>query len=282
MLLVQMQRRLVAAVLLAIPALLPTALVAGEAVGYPGAGGILRLAVTTSTEDSGLLGLLGPAFEAASGVRLHVVATGSGKALRLARDGEVDALLVHSPAAELTFMAEGWGRLRVPIMYNDFVLLGPPGPMAPGILELLETIARTGAAFVSRGDDSGTHIKERQLWRQAGVAPGAGYLSVGQGMAAALRIAAEKQAYVLCDRGTWLALGERLDLQLRSDGSPLLHNPYHAIAVDPERHPHVNFAGASAFIEFLSGAVGQDLIDNFRVRGERLFYPLARHSRAPG
>lgn len=278
---VQMQRWLVATACLvgqAMPAVSP----ATEAVdAIPAAIGILRLAVTTSTEDSGLLTVLRPAFEVSSGLRLHIVATGSGKALRLARDGEVDVLLVHSPTAEIEFMAGGWGRLRTPIMYNDFVLLGPPGPMEPDITGFFRAIAAANGTFVSRGDNSGTHAKEQELWRLAGVMPSVGYLSVGQGMATALQMADEKQAYALCDRGTWLALRDRLDLQVRSQGSPLLHNPYHVIAVNPAHHPYVNFVGARALIAFLAGVEGQELIDSFRVSGERLFHPLSLHTRAP-
>lgn len=281
MLPVQMQRWLVAMACLVSQAMLFGAFAKEGVDPVPAAGGILRLAVTTSTEDSGLLTALKPAFESSSGLRLHIVATGSGKALRLARDGEVDVLLVHSQAAELEFMAGGWGRLRTPIMYNDFVLLGPPGPIEADIIEFFRAIAAAGDTFVSRGDNSGTHAKEQELWRLAGAVPSAGYLSVGQGMAIALQMADEKQAYILCDRGTWLALKERLDLQVRSQGSPLLHNPYHAIAVNPAHHPHVNFAGARTLVAFLAGAEGQELIDSFRVSGERLFHPLALRTRAP-
>ncbi len=249
------------------------------ALTAPGAGAAapgepLRLAVTTSTDDSGLLAVLRPAFEATAGYSLRVVVTGSGKALRLGRDGEVDMLMVHSPAAEQAFMAAGWGERRTRVMHNDFVLLGPPGPERPAILELLRELAPTDAGFVSRGDHSGTHAKELALWQQAGVEPGSGYLSVGQGMAAALRIADEKQAWILSDRGTWLALQDTLQLQMRSQGSRLLHNIYHVITVNPVRHPHVNFAGARAFVEFIIGSEGQRLIDGFRVRGQHLFYPV--------
>ena len=251
--------------------LVPALMVPWSGTAAPGEA--LRLAVTTSTDDSGLLAVLRPVFEAAAGYSLRVVVTGSGKALRLGRDGEVDMLIVHSPVAEQAFMEEGWGERRTKVMHNDFVLLGPPGPEQPDILEWLRELVATGTGFVSRGDHSGTHVRELALWQQAGVEPGSGYLSVGQGMAAALRIADEKQAWILSDRGTWLALQDTLDLQIRSQGSSLLRNIYHVITVNPERHPHVNFVGARDFVEFVTGPQGQRLIDGFRVRGQHLFYP---------
>ncbi|MDD9818852.1 MAG: substrate-binding domain-containing protein [Gammaproteobacteria bacterium] len=239
----------------------------------------ILLAITTSIEDSGLVGVLIPAFERRHRVMARVIAVGSGQALRLGRNGDVDALLLHAPEAEERFVREGWGVGRRLVMRNDFILLGPGGglPAADdGIFSILRAIAAHGAAFVSRGDNSGTHQKELALWRQAGVAPrGDWYLSVGQGMAASLLLAVERQAYVLSDRGTYLALGDRVRLQIRAEGDPALHNPYHVIAVNPERHPHVRYDAARLLIGFLVGSEGQALIGNFRLHGQLPFYPAA-------
>jgi len=241
----------------------------------------LRLATTTSTQDSGLLDHLHPVFEAATGIKVDVIAVGSGKALALARNGDVDVVLAHDPAAEAAFMAEGAGVDRRPVMENDFVIVGPPADPAgvagaPTAREAMARIAQAGAPFVSRGDQSGTHVKELGLFQAAGVAPGgAGYLSAGQGMGPVLQMAGEKPGYTLADRGTWLAMRGKLDLRLLHAGDPALKNPYHVMAVNPARHPHSRGELARAYMDFLTGAEGQALIGGFEVDGEALFLPTA-------
>lgn len=242
----------------------------------------LRLATTTSTENSGLLAALHPAFERAHGATVDVIAVGSGKALELARNGDVDVVLAHDPAAEEAFVAEGAGIDRCAVMHNDFVIVGPPADpagvgAAADAARAFRLIAARAQPFVSRGDQSGTHVKELALWEAAGVAPsGRWYLATGQGMAPVLQIAADKQAYTLADRGTWLALRKRLDLALLHAGDPVLANPYHVILVNPQRHPHVLAALARAYADFLTGPQGQALIGAFRIDGEQLFQPDAR------
>lgn len=240
----------------------------------------LRLATTTSTENSGLLAHLLPVFEEDSGIHVDVIAVGTGKALRLGKNGDVDLVMVHAPAAEKQFVANGYGLERKPLMHNDFVILGMPDDPA-GLRQatsLKQAFTRLynnqQIVFVSRGDDSGTHKKEQELWKLAGFTPRESqYLSVGQGMGATMRIANEKQAYTLSDRGTFLALKKTLDLQIVFEQVPELLNPYHMIVVNPERHPHIKQEEANAFINFLQGPKGQQLIRDFRIEGEPLFIP---------
>lgn len=235
----------------------------------------LRLAITTSFRDSGLADHLLPEFERRNNTRVHMVAVGSGMALEIARRGDVDVLVAHAPEEELRFMAEGWGHLREPIMYNYFLLLGP-GLRQPDAISALRHVAASSMTFVSRGDDSGTHKKEISLWQQAGISPqgNAWYLSVGQGMAATLRLADQKGAVVLSDSGTWLALkdGLRLGVMVRDD--ELLKNTYHIIVVNPERHPHANHEGALKFLGYLRSKSGQDMISSYRVAGQQAFYAM--------
>jgi len=260
---------------LASVALLACAVVAAAAADTPR----LRLATTTSTEDSGLLAHLHPAFEASHGIEVDVVAVGSGKALALARNGDVDVVLTHDPVAEAAFVADGDGIERQPVMSNDFVLVGPaddPADVrsAASATEAFARIARRGAAFVSRGDGSGTHVKELALFTAAGIAPaGEWYLAAGQGMGPVLQIADEKPAYTLVDRGTWLARRGRLSLELLHAGDPALKNPYHVMLVNPTRHPHVRIAAARAYSAFLTSDAGQRLIESFTLDGEALFVP---------
>ncbi len=241
----------------------------------------LRMATTTSTDNSGLLAVLNPVFEEQNKVKIDVIAVGTGKALRLGRNGDVDLILVHAPAAEETFVAEGYGVDRHPVMHNDFVLIGPADDPAGvkgtgGLSDVMRKIAQKNAVFISRGDDSGTHKKEKVLWKYAGVEPeGNWYLSVGQGMGAVLKIANDKQAYTLTDRGTWLAYRDTLDLVIVYEGDPVLFNPYHVIAINPERHPHVNHVLAKKYIDFITGVKGQAIIRDFTIKGERLFQPDA-------
>ena len=245
---------------------------------------IVRLATTTSTDNSGLLRALLPEFEQASGYRVHVIAVGTGKALRMGRDGDVDLVLVHSREAELQFVREGAGERRFSVMYNDFVLLGPPEDPA-GVRhaksadQAFRRLARGKGLFLSRGDDSGTHKKELALWKSAGVHPDHGwYREAGQGMGKVLQMASELGAYTLADRGTWLAHRSRLDLEIVHQGDPLLFNPYGIIAVSPERHPQVNHRGALALIRWLTGDEGQRRIAGFTIGGKSLFTPDARPS----
>ena len=240
----------------------------------------LKLATTTSTENSGLLGDLVPAFEATCGCRVDVIAVGTGQALALGRKGDVDAVLVHAPDLEEAFIADGFGVGRRTFMQNDFVIAGPKtdpagvrgtadGPAA------LARIRGAGASFVSRGDESGTHHREKSLWTAAGEEPDwKGYLAAGQGMGAVLLMAHEKQAYTLTDRGTWLSRKADLDLEVLVEGDGRLLNPYSVMATNPERFDWVKRELAGELIDWLCAADGQRRIGAFRVGGEQLFTPL--------
>ncbi len=250
-------------------------------IGLPETATLVRLATTTSTDNSGLLQVLLPAFEADTGYEVHTIAVGTGRALALARNGDVDVVLVHARAAEDRFVAQGHGERRLPVMRNAFLLVGP-GQDPAGIRGLsdaaaaLARIAQTRARFVSRGDDSGTHRRERVLWRASGVHPGGDwYLEAGQGMGKVLQMAGELDAYTLVDGGTWLAYRDRLPLRVLVRGDPRLDNPYSVIAVNPGRHPHVNHAGAQALIRWLTSPRGQALIGDFTLHGEQAFVPTA-------
>jgi len=240
----------------------------------------ITLATTTSTRDSGLLDVLIPRFGEQTRIEVRVIAVGSGQALELGRRGDADVLLVHSPSAEEAFMKEGAGLERVPVMVNDFVLVGPADPDRPGdgasIVDGFREIARRRLPFVSRGDDSGTHQKEKSIWAASGIEPGGDwYLKAGAGMAQALRLASEKRAYVLSDRATFLTLRDEHDLIVASQYDPLLRNPYHVIIVNPARHPTVNQDGARRFVEFLTSAGTRTLIREFGLDryGQSLFLP---------
>jgi tungstate transport system substrate-binding protein len=229
----------------------------------------LTLATTTSTQDSGLLDVLVPRFRARTGIEVKVVAVGTGQALELGRRGDADVLLVHDPAGEQRFMDDGFGADRREVMHNDFVLAGPPGDPAgvkgqASIAEAFARIAQCGAAFVSRGDESGTHQKEKAVWREAGIDPhGDWYLRAGAGMGQVLRLASEKRAYTLSDRGTFLALRQGLDLAVLVEGDPLLVNPYHVIIVNPAKHPHTHQGEAQQFADFLLSPEGRGFIADF-------------------
>ncbi len=242
----------------------------------------LRLATTTSTENSGLLGVLLPPFEGRCRCKVDVIAVGTGKALKLGERGDVDVVLVHARPLEDRFVAEGWGVNRRDVMYNDFVLVGPAADpakvrSAPDAAEAFRRLARSKAMFVSRGDKSGTHEKELEVWRRAETPPaGSWYLEAGQGMSEVLTMAAERRAYTLSDRGTYLSYPGRAELPILFQGDPALFNPYGVIAINPRKHPSVHEALAAAFIDFLAGAEGRALIDGYRVNGEQLFFSGAR------
>ena len=241
----------------------------------------LRLSTTTSTDNSGLLKVLLPAFEKASGVHVDVVAVGTGKALKLGESGDVDVVLVHDPGLEEAFVAAGFGVDRRRVMHNDFVVVGPKDDPAGirGAASAAEAFRRLGAGkapFVSRGDESGTHQKEKALWKAAAVRPaGPWYLEAGQGMGEVLQMADEKRGYALSDRGTFIAYEKKVDLVIVCEGDPGLFNPYSVIAVNPARHPHVRYDLARRFIEFLAGREGQKAIQGFQLEGKQLFFPDA-------
>jgi tungstate transport system substrate-binding protein len=240
----------------------------------------VTLATTTSTQDSGLLDVLVPTFRAQTGIEVKLVAVGTGQALELGRRGDADVLLVHDPAAERRFVDEGFGIDRRPVMENDFVLAGPPQDPAgvrgqASAAEAFARIARAAAAFVSRGDESGTHAREKAVWRQAGIEPnGDWYVRAGTGMGQVLRMASEKRAYTLSDRGTFLAQRPGLDLVVLAEGDPLLVNPYSVILVNPGRHPHVHGEAARQFADFLLAPETQKAIGEFGKDrfGEPLFF----------
>jgi tungstate transport system substrate-binding protein len=242
---------------------------------------VLKMATTTSTENTGLLPVLNAPFEKKHTARIDVIAVGSGKAMKLGESGDVDIVFVHDPDAEEKFMAAGHGVDRKPVMHNDFVVVGPetdPAGVrsAKTAAEAFRKIAEAKAGFVSRGDESGTHVKEKTLWQKAGLRPeGEWYLSVGQGMGAVLRMADDKADYTLTDRGTFLAGKDKLTVKLLFEGDPALFNPYHVMAVNPKKHKHVNYELAKKYIDYVTGTEGQKTIADFKVADQPLFYPDA-------
>ncbi len=244
------------------------------------ADGILRLATTTSTENSGLLAKLVPQFSDSQGIPVHVIAVGTGRALNHARNGDVDVVLVHAKNAELDLVNSGYGIERYEVMYNEFVIVGPETDPAEisGLTNLgtaFESIANSGALFVSRGDDSGTHKKERQIWGEVGIEPnGDWYKEVGLGMGRSLQIADELRAYILTDKGTWLALKRKLSLPVHVQGAGDGRNDYGIIAVNPEKHSHVNIEAAEQFIDWIQSDEAKAVISEHKVEGEQLFYVI--------
>jgi len=256
------------------------ALVAGMALAQDK---FIVMASTTSTEQSGLFGHLLPAFKAASGIDVRVVALGTGQALDSARRGDADVVFVHDQAAEEKFVAEGWGLKRLPVMYNDFVLVGPKadpaGVAGKDIVAALGKLATSGAPFISRGDKSGTHAAELRYWKAAGIDPAtakpAGYRECGCGMGPALNIASSSSAYALTDRGTWLSFKNRGDLAILVEGDTKLFNQYGVIVVNPAKHPHVKKDLAQAFADWVTSPAGQASIAAYRIDGQQLFFPNA-------
>ena len=244
----------------------------------------ITVASTTSTEQSGLFGFLLPIFEKESGIKVRVVALGTGQALDLARRGDADVVFVHAKAAEEKFLAEGHGVKRYPVMYNDFVLIGPksdPAKVAGGkdIVEALKKIRSAQAPFVSRGDKSGTHMAELDLWKASGVeleqAKGPWYRDTGQGMGPALNTAASMNAYLLADRATWLAFRNRGELAILVEGDRRLYNQYGVILVNPDKHPTVKKDLGQKFIDWVISPAGQKAIADYKINGEPLFFPNA-------
>jgi tungstate transport system substrate-binding protein len=242
------------------------------------------VASTTSTEDSGLFGYLLPLFKAKTGIAVKVVAQGTGQALDTARRGDADVVFVHARSAEEKFLAEGFGVERYPVMYNDFVLIGPQSDPAgikgsTDIVAALQTLKSKGIAFISRGDNSGTHIAERALWRTAGIdiaaEKGPWYKEIGQGMGAALNTASAANAYVLSDRGTWLSFKNKGDLVIAVQGDKRLFNQYGVMLVNPQKHPTVKKELGQIFIDWLISPEGQHDIAGYKINGEQLFYPNA-------
>jgi tungstate transport system substrate-binding protein len=249
----------------------------------------ITVASTTSTEQSGLFGYLLPIYERETGVKVHVVALGTGQALDVARRGDADVVFVHARSAEDKFLAEGHGVKRFPVMYNDFVLIGPksdPAKIGGGkdILAAFRKVADAHTAFVSRGDRSGTHIAELELWKAAGIdldkAKGPWYRDTGQGMGPALNTAASMGAYILSDRGTWLAFKNRADLTILVEGDKRLFNQYGVMLVNPEKHPNVKKELGQQFIDWLTSTAGQKAIASYKINGEQLFYPNAGDANA--
>ncbi len=244
----------------------------------------LRLATTTSTENTGLLKVLLPPFEQKHVCKVDVISVGTGKALKLAERGDVDVVLVHARKAEDKFVADGFGVDRRDVMFNDFVILGPRTDPA-GVRgqkdagAAMKTIAKNGCPFVSRGDESGTHTKEKELWQAAAVAPaGVWYMEAGQDMGATLVIAGQKQAYTLSDRATCLAMQSKIELDILAEGDPRLFNPYGVIAVNPLKHPSAKYDLAKAFIAYLTSPEAQKIIGDFQPQGKPLFFPNATGS----
>ena len=236
---------------------------------------------TTSTEQSGLFGFLLPEFKKATGIDTKVVALGTGQALDMARRGDADVVFVHDQPAEEKFVAEGFGIKRFPVMYNDFVVVGPQADPANAkgndIVAALKKIAASNAAFISRGDKSGTHAAEIRFWNQAAVATqkGSGYKECGCGMGPALNIGASTGAYVLTDRGTWLNFKNRADLKVLVEGDAKLFNQYGVMVVNPAKHAHVKQADAQKFVDWIVSANGQAAIAAYKIGGESVFFPNA-------
>ncbi len=242
---------------------------------------VIKLSTTTSTENSGLLQYLLPAFEAKTNTKVHVISVGTGKALEMARNGDVDVTLVHARPSEDKFVAEGHGVNRRDVMYNDFIVVGPTSDPAGikgsrDVLAALKKITDSKAKFISRGDNSGTDQMEKAYWQQVGAKPqGSAYVSAGLGMGEVLNMAAEMQAYALTDRATYGAYRAKTGLAVAVEGDPKMFNPYGIIAVNPATHKSVNYKGAMQLIEWITSSEGQGRIASFKLDGQQLFFPSA-------
>jgi tungstate transport system substrate-binding protein len=245
----------------------------------------IKLSTTTSTENSGLLQYLLPAFEAKTGTKVHVISVGTGKALELAKNGDVDVTLVHARPSEDKFVAEGHGVNRRDVMYNDFIVVGPAGDPAGikgsrNVLQAMKKIADSKVKFVSRGDNSGTDQMEKAYWKEVGAKPaGSAYISAGLGMGEVLNMAAELQAYTLTDRATYGAYRAKTGLVVAVEGDPKMFNPYGIIAVNPSKYKDINYKGAMQLIEWMTSNEGQNKIADFKVDGQQLFFPSAKAGR---
>ena len=239
----------------------------------------LILSTTTSTENSGLVKVLNLAFEEEYGVKVKVIAAGSGKALKIGSRGDVDVVLVHAPLSELKYVKEGYFIDRRAVMHNDFVIIGPSSDPADlsvtnSVVDAMKKLMSAKVRFVSRGDDSGTHKKELALWKDANLIPiGNWYIQAGQGMGAVIKMADELKAYTLTDRGTYLAFKNKINLKVLYEGDEVLFNPYHIMAVNPERFDNVQYGLAKQYIQFVTGKQGQLIILNFKMLGHSLYYP---------
>jgi tungstate transport system substrate-binding protein len=239
----------------------------------------LKMSTTTSTQDSGLLKVLLPPFEKKNDCKVDVIAVGTGQALKIGETGDVDVVFVHARKLEDKFVADGFGVNRKDVMYNDFVIIGPKGDPA-GIAtaktaaEALKMISAKGATFISRGDKSGTHTKEKEIWQAASVEPKGGwYVEAGQGMGPVITMATERQGYTLADRGTYNAFkGKKTDLAILFQGEKGLFNPYGIIAVNPKKHPHVKYDLAMKFIDYIAGPEGQGIIAGYKANNEPVFF----------
>ena len=265
---------------------LPSMLTATAIIGLtalPGwADEFITVASTTSTENSGLFGHILPIFQDKTGIEVRVVAQGTGQALETARRGDADVVFVHARTQEEQFVVDGWGVQRFDVMYNDFVLVGPSDDpaatrVADSAADAFKAVAEQGTAFASRGDDSGTHVAEMNLWKAAGVEPvgQSWYMETGSGMGATLNTASQVPAYALTDRGTWLSFENRGPLEITFEGDEVLFNPYGVILVSADKHPHVKTEAGQTFIDWLISSEGQDAINTYMVNGEQLFFGSA-------
>jgi len=269
-----MQRRFILAVI--------TGLAIATPFAHAQSDKVLRLSTTTSTENSGLLGYLLPAFEAKTGIKVNVIAVGTGKALELGKNGDVDVTLVHARQLEDKFVLDGWGIDRRDVMYNDFIVAGPTSDPAGvkgshDVIAAFRKIAAANVKFISRGDNSGTDVMEKGYWQQAGTKPaGANYVSAGLGMGEVLNMAAEMGAYTLTDRATYGAYKAKTGLAILVEGDRRMFNPYGIIAVNPEKHKGINYKGAKVLIDWITSPEGQAKIASFKPAGEQLFFPSAK------